>query len=131
MKTKAIVAALAMTLATGTVNAAEVRDIVLLTHDQPACRDISDTQFANEVGDAQGRAMLDSFIASSRGSCSWIFGGQVRYVAEKRPTRLPVPSPEGWPVMAFCVGELIEGTNREDHTKPCQWVYMIDRPTGR
>jgi len=114
---------LAAVLVTVAVNAhaAEVHDIVLLTNDKPACRDIDDTQFANEVGDVQGRAMLDSFIGSGAGKCIWLHAGDVRFVAEKQPTRLPVPIAG---TMAYCLGELIAGTNREDRTKPCLWVYM-------
>ena len=130
-------------------NAVEVRDILEFGSPIPACYDIEDThqirliEARTQNGFAQktmyGRARVDQFIAEKRiktgnnnsiPACHWIYAGEARYVAEKKPTNADGLADNTIMGTAyFCMGSLIGDTNNEDKTKPCFWVYMADRPT--
>ena len=71
------------------------------------------------------------------GVCQWFRAGEVRYVAEKRPTDRGgfAPATDSTNVGTgrggayFCVGWLIGNTKNEDRSKPCLWVHLADLPS--
>jgi hypothetical protein len=100
-------------------NELKVRDI--LTFDQPhiACTSIKD---AYEVAKAAGGSIYKAMDVANQNKfdCDLInfTTGNRRYVAEKRDDR------PGWAY--FCLGFLIGYSNKEDHSRACQWAYLRD-----
>jgi hypothetical protein len=137
--------------------AVKVRDIIEFHAAIPACLDIEDTyqlriiqaRTRNGFGDETlyGRVLIDQYVAETRAKtgantsspvCQWFYAGEVRYVAEKRPTdrggfRPATDSTNvgtGRGGAYFCMGWLVGQTKNEDHSKPCLWVHMADLPTS-
>jgi hypothetical protein len=122
-------------------NAAEVRDIIEFGSAIPACTNIDDTheirlieaRAQDEFGrkTIYGRVLVQQYIAEKRiktddnnsmPACHWIYGGEARYVAEKR-----LGKNASQPVAYFCMGSLMQDTNMIDKSKPCHWVFMGDK----
>jgi hypothetical protein len=59
-------------------------------------------------------------VNSSAPACYWIYGGEVRYVAEKK-----LANPPG--TTYACMGWLIGDTDNEDKAKPCFWIFVTDK----
>jgi hypothetical protein len=124
------------------VKAVEVDDVIQFGAPIVGCLDINDTYEMNVTTSREGMPLYDisdwrlaqqfddlirdqfihrKQIANGKQVCFWLSAGEARYVEQKQRAQ---GNPSGY----FCMGALLPD-DKPDHSKPCLWVYMLDRPT--
>jgi len=101
----------------------KVKDILTFYQPQIACANI---QHAYEIAKSSEGSIYKAMEIANQNKfdCDLINfkTGNRRYVAEKRDDH------PGWAY--FCLGFLVDYSNREDHSRSCQWAYLRDQRNG-